>query len=188
MKFAVTIARTYGSGGKEIGRKLAKRLGTSYYGRDGIITTENEALLSDDESIRFSSSIAGSEINHSKARELFAEQSADMERLADRESCVFVGRCSDYVLRDRPNVIKIFIFASERSCMRRVMRLYELNPDEAKEIIRAMNKSRSEYYHFHTGLDRNNALHYDLCINVSDMDTDTVADFLADIVRHRLEL
>lgn len=184
MTYAITIARTYGSGGKEIGRTVAKALGITYYGRDVI----QEDVLSDDESIRCSPSLTDAKINFEEADKRFKKQSDDIIDLAKRESCVIVGRCSDYILRDHKNMIKIFIHASPRHCMRRVMRLYELNPDEAKEIIRTMNKNRSEYYSYHTGQNRDSALNYDLCLDVSGMKIDEVVKVITDFAKLKLNL
>ncbi len=175
MSFVITISRTYGSGGKEIGRLVAKKLGVSYFGRD-VLNNGNADILTDDETIRFSKSITDSNLDFEEADKNFKRQSATILDLASRESCVIVGRCSDYVLKDIDNVLKVFIHASPRHCMRRVMRLYELNPDDAKEIIRTMNKNRSEYYSYHTGQNRDSALNYDLCLNVTGMDVNDAAD------------
>ena len=123
----ITIARCYGSGGKEIGKLLARSLGINYYGRE-ILESESgddgDILFGCDESFQGSS--------FSKADEQFKKQSDAIRRIAERESCVIVGRCADYVLKDRDDTVKIYLYAPQRACMRRIIRLYELNPDSEK--------------------------------------------------------
>ena len=134
MKYVVTIARTYGSGGKEIGKLLAKELGIKYYGREIFEMSqgvESDLGSGDDESIHNASL--------EEADELFKQQSKTNREIAEKESCVIVGRCADYVLRDMDNVVKIYLYAPIRDCMRRVIRLYELNPEDAKSLIHSMN-------------------------------------------------
>lgn len=173
MKYVITIARTYGSGGKEIGKRLAEELGIKYYGREIFEisqTNPTNTSLDDDESIHKAS------LN--EADELFRLQSQTIRRIAENDSCVIVGRCADYVLRDIDNVIKIYLYAPLRACMRRVIRLYELNPEDAKSLIHSMNKTRGDYYKHNTGLDWSDAVHYDLCINTSGLDTDKIIEMI----------
>ncbi len=103
-----------------------------------------------------------------EADELFKQQSKQFAKLP-RESCVIVGRCADYVLRDMDNVVKIYLYAPIRDCMRRVIRLYELNPEDAKSLIHSMNKTRGDYYQHNTGLNWSEAVHYDICLNTAGL-------------------
>ncbi len=123
MKYVVTIARTYGSGGKEIGKLLAKELGIKYYGRE-IFLKCHKGLR-----VIWIPAMMKVFIMHllKEADELFKQQSKTIRENAEKESCVIVGRCADYVLRDMDNVVKIYLYAPIRDCMRRVIRLYELN-------------------------------------------------------------
>ena len=95
---------------------------------------------------------------------MFKQQSKTIREIAEKESCVIVGRCADYVLRDMDNVVKIYLYAPIRDCMRRVIRLYELNPEDAKSLIHSMNKTRGDYYQHNTGLNWSEAVHYDICL------------------------
>ena len=89
-------------------------------------------------------------------------------------------------MRDHDNVIRIFITAKKRDCMRRAMRMFELNPDDAKQLIKTMDKSRGEYYLYHTGQARDDASNYDLSLNVSGMTPDDAADVIVTYVKHKL--
>ncbi len=166
MKTIVTIARSYGSGGKEIGKALAKALGVKYYGREifEISRGDDSRLYSGDDESMHESSVEETE-------ELFKQQADIIRDIAEKESCVIVGRCADYVLRDMDNIVRIYLYAPLRDCMRRVIRLYELNPEDAKSLIRSMNKTRGDYYFHNTGLVWSDPVHYDLCINTAGLDT-----------------
>ncbi len=163
MKLIITIARSYGSGGKEIGKELAKELGIKYYGREIFEMTQDgeDSYSGDDESIHESS--------FEQADALFREQSRIICSVAQKESCVIVGRCADYVLKDMDNVVKVYLYAPLRDCMKRVIRLYELNPEDAKSLVHSMNKTRGDYYKHNTGLEWSDPLHYDLCLNTAEL-------------------
>lgn len=177
----ITIARSYGSGGKEIGRALAKELGISYYGRELFETPENEDSIysGDDESMH--------KFSMGETDELFKRQSALIRSAAERGDCVIVGRCADYVLRDRDDVLKIYLYAPPRECMRRVIRLYELNPEDAKELIRSMNKTRGDYYLYNTGLEWSDSMHYDFCLNTAGLGTDRCVEIIRSYINVRFE-
>ncbi len=179
MKLIITIARSYGSGGKEIGKELAKALGINYYGREIFEMSQDgdDIYSGDDESIHKSSL--------EEADELFKQQAKTIRDIAERENCVIVGRCGDYVLRDMDNVVKIYLYAPLRDCMKRVMRLYELNPEDAKSLVHSMNKTRGDYYKHNTGQEWSDPLHYDLCLNTAGLDTEKCIDIIRKYVNSR---
>ncbi len=169
----ITIARSYGSGGKEIGKALAKALGVNYYGREifEISQGDESGLYSGgDESMH--------EFSFDEVDELFKRQSETIKKIAERESCVIVGRCADYILRDMDGVVKIYLYAPLRDCMRRVIRLYELNPDDAKKLIHSMNKTRGDYYFHNTGQQWSDPTHYDICLNTAGAGTEKCVKFI----------
>ena len=182
MKYVVTIARTYGSGGKEIGKLLAKDLGIKYYGREIFEMSqavESDLDSGDDESIHNASL--------EEADELFKQQSKTIREIAEKESCVIVGRCADYVLRDMDNVVKIYLYAPIRDCMRRVIRLYELNPEDAKSLIHSMNKTRGDYYQHNTGLNWSEAVHYDICLNTAGLKKEKIIDIIKNYIKTKID-
>lgn len=179
MKKIITIARSYGSGGKEIGKALAKSLGINYYGREIFEMTQGNGdnlYAGDDESIHQST--------FEKSDELFKLQSAKIKEIAENESCVIVGRCADYVLRDMDYVTRVYLYAPIRERMRRVIRLYELNPDDAKSLIHSMDKTRGDYYFHNTGLVWSDPNHYNLCINTAGLDTKKCIE----IIKHYIDI
>lgn len=181
MKLIITIARSYGSGGKEIGKELAKELGINYYGREIFELSQKdgcEADSGDDENIHKASL--------GEVDELFKQQAETIRQIAMNEDCVIVGRCADYVLRDMDNVVKIYLYAPIRDCMRRVIRLYELNPDDAKSLIHSMNKTRGDYYEHNTGRKWSDLTHYDMCLNTAGLGTRRCVEIIKKYVNERL--
>lgn len=175
----ITIARSYGSGGKEIGRALAKALGINYYGRElfEISGGGDNVYSGDDESMH--------KFSLNETDELFKRQSALIRDIAEKEDCVIVGRCADFVLKDREDIVKVYLYAPPRECMRRVIRLYELNPEDAKELIRSMNKTRGDYYLYNTGMEWADPLHYDVCLSTAGLDTEKCVDIIRAYINTR---
>lgn len=187
-KFVVTINRGYGSGGRYIGKLLAKSLGIGFYDREliSLVADDDNLLLNRDESVHFSlGGLRDGEVGFVSDDKLFCEQSALIREIASRESCVIVGRCADYVLRDMDRVARIFVYSSLKNCMRRVMRLYELNPEEAKNSILTKDKSRSSYYTHYTGQKWNDAANYDLSIDSGVLSSEMCARILENYIKTR---
>ncbi len=186
----ITIARSYGSGGRTLGKLLAKELGINCYDREILrMASEqsgiNEALFGQvDEKIktmplfRISNNIYKGEIFPPDSDEftsddnLFNYQAKIIKELAKTESCVIIGRCADFILKDEPDVVRLFFYAPREDCIRRVM---SQNGGTEREIIRKIEKTdkyRSDYYRYHTGKDWNDARNYDFCLNTTSTSYD----------------
>ncbi len=172
----ITISRSYGSGGKEVGKALAKMLGVKYYGRE-IFEMLGGGETVDDESIH--------EASLEEADAIFNMQSKLIRDIADKEDCVIVGRCADYVLRDTDGVINVHLYAPLRNCMRRIMRLYELNPEDAKSLIHSMNKTRRDYYMHNTGKEWSDSMNYDFCLSTAGLTTEQCAEMIKNYIEAR---
>lgn len=178
-KFVITIARGYGSGGRTIGQMLSERLGAEFYDKDLVkIASEesgiNESLFGQsDEKTKsvFKKKYTGEVIPPSKRdytseENLFNLQAKVIKRLAGEKSCIIVGRCADYVLRDFPNVIRVFVYADKESCIKNVAEVKGIfDRKEAQHKIAAIDKERAAYYKSHTGSNWQDARNYDLCLN-----------------------
>lgn len=186
-RLVITIARSYGSGGRTMGKLLAESLGMKYYDRELMkIASEksgiNEALFGQaDEKLKNSSllrimkkaykgeKISPDSDDYVSNDNLFHLQSEVIKELAEEEDCVIIGRCADYVLKDNPNVIRLFCYAPLQDCIERER---ELSGLEDKEIIKKINKidkHRAEYHKYYTGKEWNDARNYDLCLNTTSM-------------------
>lgn len=183
----ITIARGYGSGGRTLGKLLAKELGMNCYDRELIRMASdesgiNEALFGEvDERLKKSplfrivKKTYNGEIFPPNSDEfvsddnLFNYQAKVIKQLAQEESCVIIGRCADYILKDFDNVISLYFYAPMEDCIRRVQ---EISSEPVKEIEKKINridKYRADYYKYYTGKDWNDARNYDFCLNTTSM-------------------
>ena len=173
MKFVITISREYGSGGRFIGKLVAEKLGISFYDFE-ILTKASELtgiskvfLEGYDETkesaFTYAQGLYGMDM--SIGQKVFLAQFEAIKNIAENESCVIVGRCADYVLKDNENVVTVFICAPQEEKINRGITYYGLEPNKAASIINKKNKKRRSYYNFYTDKDWGNPSSYDLCIN-----------------------
>ena len=184
-KFVVTFARGFGSGGKEIASMLAKDLGIHCY-ENRILTLasqmsglDEKLFLDINERIRGNGGFTNFLRGLPKSRQyiarnekfvsddrLFEYQSQIINNLADQESCVIVGKCADYVLRDRPNVVSIYIEAPRAFCVERTMQKMKVSAKVASATIENTDKYRADYYKYYThGNYWTNPVNYDMTLN-----------------------
>lgn len=196
----ITIARGYGSGGRTLGKLLAEELGVNCYDRELLrMASEesgiNEALFGEvDEKVKnmplfgISKKIYKGEIFPPESDEfvsgdnLFNYQAKCIKELAKTESCVIIGRCADYILKDEAHVIKLFFYAPKEDCIARVK---SQNGGTEKEIIKKIEKTdkyRSDYYKYHTGRNWNDARNYDFCLNTSSMSYDKLVQVVKEYI------
>lgn len=174
-KFVITIGRQYGSGGRMIGQKIAEDLGVKCYNSELIIEAAKESGLCkevfekiDEKPISaFLSFSAGKydsgemPLNH----KVFLAQMQTIRKIADRESCVIVGRCADYVLKDYENVINVFISAPFDERVQRVIERDDILPGKAEKRVRRIDKERNNYYNFYSTKRWGKAESYDICLD-----------------------
>lgn len=173
MKYIITIGREYGSGGRFIGKLLAERLNIKFYDNELLAKASEESGLSEaifksyDEKkdSLFAVGMGMYTYDIALGQKVFLAQFDTIKKIANEESCVIVGRCADYVLRDYPNVINVFICAPMQKKINRAVTYYSLDPDKAEHIIIKTNKKRKAYYNFYTENEWGKASNYDLCIN-----------------------
>ena len=184
MKNAViTIARQYGSGGKTIAAMLAKDLGINCYGREILKMASEESGINErlfgmsDEKLKHSvlmkllkrpyegDLIPPESSGFVSDDNLFNYQAKVIKELAESESCVIVGRCADYVLRDFPNVISVFSHADREFCLEQAMERNSMSLKEMQRFIEKTDKYRGDFYKYYTGHEWSDARNYDLCLN-----------------------
>ncbi len=178
----ITIGRQFGSGGREIGKKVAQALGIPYYDKELLAVAAKESGLSHqflqsyDERPTSSflySLVMGQQnlltgVQGTTVEQLAANAQRDaVFSVADAGSCVIVGRCADYILRERPGLVRVFICADWDSRVKHVCERDQLSAKEAEDKIRRMDKARAAYYSFHTDRKWGSAESYDLCVNTS---------------------
>ena len=200
----INIGRQLGSGGHDIGRMLALDFGAKYYDRELLNLAAKESGLSEhvfeqhDERKSFFRSflhipngMAGA--NYGKQGfsqdSFFQFQSEAIRKAANEGSCVFVGRCADYVLRDFKNVVNVFITASMDFRVEQVMAKQNfVTPQEARRFIEQGEARRADYYNYYTGKKWGHASSYDLCIDSSVLGLMETEKFIASFIRKRFEL
>ena len=201
-KYVITIARGYGSGGRTIGKMLSEKLGIPYYDRDLLRLASDESGINEqlfakaDEKLKKSllfhiaSNVYKGELIPPDSYEfvsndnLFNYQAKIIKELADTETCIIIGRCADFVLKDYPNVIRIFVHAPLEECINNVKDLSGKTDKEIEKQIASIDKHRSEYYKHYTGRNWEDAKNYDLCLNSSNLGFDKCVE----IVKSYLEL
>ena len=164
-KLVISISRQHGTGGKEIARKTAQRLGINFYDKEGIKKFAVENLLtedkySDDELYKFYLSLDAE-------KDSIIKQSETIKLIAEKENCVIVGRSTDYVLRDAPNLIRVFLYAPMEYRINKIMEMYSDTYNEAKRHILQSDKSRAAYYEVISNKIWGDKDNYDLCIDCS---------------------
>lgn len=179
----INIGRQLGSGGHDIGRMLALDFQAKYYDRELLNLAAKESGLSEkifeqnDEKKGFFRGLlnlgsphvsSGRVYNSGVSQEsLFQFQSEAIKKAANEGSCVFVGRCADYVLRNLPNTVSVFVTASMDYRVQQVMNKRHLDEDAARKFIEQGESERSTYYNYYTGKKWGAAESYDLCIDSS---------------------
>lgn len=179
----ITVARQYGSGGKTIAGMLAKELGINCYGREILRMASEESGINErlfglnDEKIKgagllkllkrpYEGELISPESSGFVSDEnLFNYQAKVIKELAKSESCVIVGRCADYVLKDFPNVVSVFIHADKEFCLEQAMERNSMSPKEMQRFIEKTDKYRGDFYKYYTGHEWSDARNYHLCLD-----------------------
>ena len=191
----ITIGREYGSGGREIGKALAEKLGISFYDKQIISLAAEKSGLSpefitnNEQRVRsgFMQNLAASAAYQSGffssqylplSETIFISQAQVVRDIAARERAVIVGRCADYILSGRKNTVNIFIHAPIEDRVRRIMALYQLSEAEAMKAIATSDKERGNHYFRYTDRKWGKAQNYDLCVNSALMGVERTAELL----------
>lgn len=202
--FVITIGRRFGSGGRELGTRLARRLGISYYDKELLAHAARKSGLSteifernDERFPRFINGVfsfaqgylptaahtGGSAISSDR---VYAAMSDLLHDIAKRESCVIVGRTSDYVLRDHPRCINIFVTAPDEHCVERIMSRGDIDdPKRAASMARRINKLRANYYNFYTDKEWGHSSSYDITVDSSRLSIDEIVELIVAYLRLR---
>lgn len=193
----ITIGRQFGSGGRQIGKRLAEELGIDFYDRALITAAAKKSGFSEElfemmdkratNSLLYSLSMfGGSGVNGmSLTDQLYLTQANLIREFADKGSCVIVGRCADHILREYPNRFDIFISAPVEDRIRRIQsspdREFEGNKSP-QSTLEKMDKQRATYYNYYTGKVWGKADHYDLCINAGRLGIDKSVELILNFV------
>ena len=203
-KMILTIGRQFGCGGREIGQLLAKEFGITYYDKELLAVAAKESGLCEDVfekadehaasslsyafALSYSSFLGGiMPFNDLLSNDgLFKIQSDAIRNLAEKEPCVLVGRCADYILRDNPNCFSFFVHGSPEFRIHKIVERQNVTVEEAKELMEKTDKTRAAYYNYYTNKEWGVASSYNLSIDASILGVEKTVAFMKQFVESKL--
>ena len=203
-KFVIAITRTCGSGATSIGKILAKNLGVEIYDRNILRLASDDSGISEElfaradedqkQSLLFRASqkvytgglIPPEKEDFTSNNNLFNYQAKVLRELADESNYVVIGRAADYVLRDKPGLVRVYIYASREKCIEKEMNRQKIDWKTADKCITKTDKYRRDYYRYFTGQEWENMQNYDLCINTTQMTYEQAAKAIQDFAENML--
>ena len=192
-KIIITISREYGSGGRYIGKLVAEKLGIKLYDKEFVLKMAEDTGLSakyieDNEQKRniLDNFNNGYYYGLNNSDELFIKESELIKEIANKESCVIIGRCADFILKDRKNVLKVFVSSSMDDKIKRATSFYGLDKSKAEKEINRINKLRANHYKYYTEKEWNNPSNYDICINSDTIGIENAVELIYNIATKEL--
>ena len=201
-----TIGREFGSGGKDVGQKLAEKLGVPFFDKELLSRASAESglceeifhmqdekptssflysLVMDTYSMGYTgNTYTDMPINH----KVFLAQFDAIKKIADEGPCILVGRCADYALESYDNVVSVFIHADMDARIRRIARIYDLPDNKAKDKIVKTDKKRASYYNYYTNKRWSDAVSYELCLNSSQLGIEGTAHIIEEYIARKESL
>ena len=186
----ITVSREYGSGGRYVGRLIADKLGIKFYDKEIITklaeaTGLSEEYIENNEQKRDVSAILnnGFYMGLDNADELFVKETELIKELAAKDSCVIIGRCADFILKDEKNVIKVFVYSGMEDKIKRATQIYGYEEDKAKKEIERIDKLRANHYKHYTDKDWKDFSNYDICINSDLLGVEKSAEVICNMAK-----
>lgn len=198
MQYVITIARQFGAAGLPIAEKLAEKLGIEYFNRDLVDKAaeelnipaaevlEEEELKNEGQDSVFEKLFPLGDGPRSRQDKIFAAQSHVIQRLAERGSCIIVGRCGDFVLRNMENSLNVYIYASLEERIKNCVDYLKMTEAEARRVIPRAEKARNNYYLHYAGYMQDDPVNKDIFIDSGRFGIEGTADILENIVRTKL--
>lgn len=201
--FVINIGRQYGSGGLNVANYLAGKLGIKAYDKELLTMAASSFGISEEEFVKaderrhcsFLTGLVHSIVSPNDTsfnntvitqESLFNMQSEVIRKLIEKESCIIVGRCADYILRDKKRVLNVFLSAEMKVRIERISSRVGISPEEAEDIIVKNDRDRAKYYNFYTTKKWGAAESYDLCINTSKLGIEGTGDYIIEMAQKSL--
>ena len=182
-KIVITISREYGSGGHYVGELLAKRMGLNFYDKNLINLISKKSGLSKEYVEENDQKLASFKYIDNNDDRIFIAEEKVIKNLAQKESCVIVGRCADYILKDNKDTIKVFLYSSSQDKVKRAVKYYNLEEDKALKEINKINSERAKHYKYYTNRDWYSFANYDIALNVDYLGVEKTAELLEQVIR-----
>ena len=201
MKSVITISREFGSGGREIGKTIADRLGIGFYDKEILEEASKHSGICEDLFRKHDETYTNSllyslvmgaypvspngkiypdmPLNH----KIFLAQFETIKKIAEGGPCVFIGRCADYILEGHCPTINIFIYGDMPEKKKRILERYDIEKDKVEDFIRKTDKRRANYYGYYTDRKWGIAKNYDLCINSSEIGIENTVELLLSYIK-----
>ncbi len=183
-KIVVTISREYGSGGRYVGKLLADRMHLPFYDKELISLAAKESGLSSAYIVKNDEIMASSKYKDNNDDRLFVAEVKVIKNLA-KHSCVIVGRCSDYILKDTKNTLKVFLYSDMDSKVKRAVKYYGISKEKAEKQIESINRKREKHYKYYTDRAWKNPNNYDLMLNVDLLGVEKCAELIENIIKSK---
>lgn len=194
-KQIITISREFGSGGRYLGEKIAKELGIAYYDKEIIDKVAEKTGLSQKyieqagEGAPTKSQFAYSFVGRNSDGTSIGDYMDAMQRevileAAEKGSCVIIGRCANYILRERTDCLNIFICGNEEEKTKRIMELYQLSEEKARKLMKETNKKRRVHYEYYTEEKWGESCNYTICLNSSDIGYEKCIEIICDLAKN----
>ena len=184
-KFVVTIGREFGTGGRQIAAELAKELGVELYDK-GLLKQLEERYDMTQEDIDKVKGMKKSWWFETVTQDLYNDEEFIVRSLAEKESCVILGRTGFHIFRDNPNAFKVFLIADKAYRRDKVARRLNINEGSADMLIDKVDEARENFTNTFSGKSRYDARNYDLVLNVAGLEPKQIAQFIAGCVRERM--
>lgn len=191
-RYIITINRQFGSLGRPIARKLSERLGINYYDREIVDKTAKQLNMPVSEISELEESVSGWLFSMKYPLgmgttdvqdKIFKEQKKIIETIASKESCIMVGRCADAILKDYPNLIRIFVFSPKDKRMQVCVKDFQMTESEAKKMILEVDKARERYHMQYAGYLPDDIRYLNLAVDSSLLGVDGTVDFLEEYIK-----
>ena len=185
----ITIGRQHGSNGHDIAKKLSEKLGIPCYDKEIVDEAARGSDLNKDVLESFDEKkvlpvFSGFGASFNLNATIASSQFEAIRTLADKGDCIFVGRCADYVLRSRSDLVKVFIYADYPYRVRTIMERKELSEDKAKKLIKEVDKDRSSYYRYYTDNSWGDMTNYELCLDSSRTGVDGAVEVIEAFIKN----
>lgn len=189
----ITVSREFGSGGRTIGKRVAEKLGIPCYDRELIAKVAQESGFAEEyiaergeyalSHSKFGNALSSfySSRQTSNQDYLWTVQSKTVRELAEKQPCVIVGRCADYILRDNPDLLKVFIHADLKKRAERIVKLYGESDESPEKRLKDKDKRRKAYYRYYTDMEWGIARNYHVALDSGLLGIDKCVEIIADL-------
>ena len=196
----ITIARQFGSGGRQVGKQLAEKLGIPFYDKELLTLAAKDSGIGEEimeehdekpvrnllfsmmSGMQMRGDAGGFYLDMPLGHKIFLAQFDAIRTVANKGPCVIVGRCADYVLRDMPHAVRVFLYADFQRRIQRAISTYDVDPVKAEEIVRRTDKQRQNYYNYYATNTWGAVENYDICMDTGSLGIERTVDLLAEYV------